>query len=338
MKRAVLVVLAVLIVVALLITAETPGDNQPLAQVGSETITAAEVRKALGLELAQAEEHVYELKRDKLDELIEEKLLAQEAARRGMTVDKLLEVEVNAKADWASDEEVEHLYEVNKDRFKGDAEQLRQRIRDYLQDRNRQERRKAFVASLRAEANVTVHLTPPEPFRAEVPIDGAPMRGNPSARVTLVKFEDFHCPYCRRLQPTLAQLLLRYGDDLRIVHRDFPLDSVHPLARRSHEAARCAGEQDKFWAYHDVLFANPPATTDDQLKEFAKEVGLDMPAFEECLQSGKYKAAIQADVDLGLKLGLTGTPSIFIDGRLLSGAQPMENFVAVIDEELKGTR
>lgn len=339
MKKALLLALAGLVVGAsltLLITAQTPHHRDPaVAEVGGDVITDTELREALGFELAKAEQQVYDLKRDKLDEMIDQRLLAQEAAKQNVSVEELLAREVTAKAEPTTEQQVNALFEANKDRFKGKEEELRKQINTYLAQRSEREQRKAYLASLREQANITIYLDAPEPYRAELETEGAPIRGNPNAAITLVKFEDFHCPYCRRVQSTLAQLLLTYGDKVRIVHRDFPLDSLHPQARRSHEAARCAKEQGKFWEYHDALFASPPVSSDDQLKALAEQTGLDMASFDQCLEGGKYKAAVEADVQTGLKLGLTATPSVFVDGRLLSGAQPLENFKKVIDEELK---
>lgn len=338
MRSAVLItasVLAGLAIVAVLITAQTPGREEALAEVGGEVITSQEVRDALGFDLAQLEEQLYELKRQKLDELIDEKVLQLEAARRGVTTEELIEAEVNQKVEPISDEETEVLYEANKNRFNGEEEELRGQIRAFLENRQRQARRRIFLELLRADADVAVYLEPPEPYRAEVAVDGAPFRGSETARVTIVKFEDFHCPYCRRVQSTLAQLMLRYGEDLKVVHRDFPLDGLHPQARKAHEAARCAAEQDQFWAYHDILFANTPTAEQEELAAFAEEAGLDMEAFDTCLESDAHMDAIQKDVDAGFKLGLSGTPAFFINGRLLSGALPMRDFVAVIDQELK---
>ncbi len=141
------------------------------------------------------------------------------------------------------------------------------------------------------------------------------------------------CPFCKRVQGTLGELLARYGDKVKLVHRDFPIDSLHPQARRLHEAARCANEQGKFWPFHDLLYARSPAKP-EQLQASAQEVGLNLPAFEQCVANGKYRAAVQRDVDEGIRLGITGTPSFFINGRQLTGAQPLENFAHAIDEEL----
>jgi len=119
-----------------------------------------------------------------------------------------------------------------------------------------------------------------------------------------------------------------------LVHKDLPLDAIHPQARQAAEAARCAGEQGKFWEYHDKLYANSPKAGVEELKSYAKEVGLNSASFDQCYGSGKFRAAVQKDLNDGAQLGLTGTPTFFINGREISGAQPVEAFAAIIDEEL----
>jgi protein-disulfide isomerase len=181
---------------------------------------------------------------------------------------------------------------------------------------------------------VVVHLEAPPVFRTEVAVDGAPFKGPATAPVTIVKFEDFHCPFCKRVQPVLTDILSRSGQKVKLVHRDFPIDGLHPQARKAHEAARCANDQARFWAYHDVLYANAPQASPDQLKAYAQEVGLDLATFEQCVDGGKYRAAVQQDVVDGTRAGVTGTPAFFINGRLVSGVQSVDGFVRVIEDEL----
>jgi protein-disulfide isomerase len=126
--------------------------------------------------------------------------------------------------------------------------------------------------------------------------------------VTSVECSDFHCPFCTRLLPTLAQLESQDGDNVKLVFRDDPIDQLHPAARKAHEAARCADEQGQFWADHDMRFANAPKANPEQLKAYAQEVGLDVAAFEQCFSSGKYQAAVQKDIEEGIRAGVTGTP------------------------------
>ena len=170
--------------------------------------------------------------------------------------------------------------------------------------------------------------------------EGAPFKGGAHAAVTIREFQDFHCPFCRRVQPTLTQLATRYGDRLKLVYRDFPIDSLHPQARKArkarkaHEAARCANHQEKFWPYHDALYVKAPTAGLDDLKAIAAEAGLDVETFERCLAAGTYRSAVQKDLDEGTRLGVLGTPTFFINGRVISGAQPLESFARIIDEEL----
>lgn len=308
--------------------------SELLAEVDGEVITAEEVEKVIGAQLWKLEEQIYRLKRQKLEALISERLLAKEAAKRGISVQGLLEAEVTAKVGPISEEEIETFYQANKAWLKGEEATVREQIRAHLRNQKLQARRKTFLESLRSQAKVVVYLQAPPVFRAEVAAEGAPFKGAKTAPVVIVKFEDFHCPFCKQVQATLEQLLARYSEQVKLVHRDFPIDQLHPQARKAHEAARCANDQGKFWAYHDQLYANAPKASPEDLKAYAQEVGLDLPAFEQCLNSRKYQAAVQKDVEEGTRVGVTGTPTFFINGRFLSGAQPLESFVRVIEEEL----
>jgi protein-disulfide isomerase len=312
--------------------------SKPLAELDGEAITAEEVEKTLGAPLARLQEQIYLIKRQKVEALIAERLLAKEAAKRGISVQALLDAEVTGKAGLVADQEIDTAYQANKAQLRGEEASLREQIRAQLQNQKLAAQRQAFLRSLRSEARVVVHLKAPPVFRAEVAMDGAPFKGPATAPVTIVKFEDFHCPFCKRAQPTLTEILSRYGDKVKLVHRDFPIDRLHPEASKAHEAARCANDQGKFWAYHDVLYANAPKGSPEHLKAYAEEVGLDGAAFEHCLNSGKYQAAVQQDVEGGTRAGVTGTPAFFINGQLISGAQPVDSFVRVIDEELARAR
>ena len=317
--------------------AETPATGGLLAEVDGEAITADEVEKAIGAPLRKLEEQIYTLKRQKLEALVTERILAREAAKRGLSVPALLDIE-GAKAEAVTEQEIDAAYQAQKDRGKGEEALLRAQIGVQLQGDKIAARTQMFLESLRSQAKVTWHLDPPPIYRAEVSVDGAPSKGLETAQVTIVEFQDFHCPFCERVQPTLARLMDRYGERIRLVYRDFPIDQLHPQARKAHEAARCANDQGKFWPYHDVLFAKPKRASPEDLKAYAREAGLNIRIFERCLASRAHQAQVQKDVDDGIRAGVTGTPSFFINGRLVSGALPLERFVFLIDEELARTR
>lgn len=160
-----------------------------------------------------------------------------------------------------------------------------------------------------------------------------PSWGPADARITIVEYSDFQCPYCKMFyENTYIRLRQRYGDQVRFVFRDFPLDSIHPQARPAAEAAQCAHEQGKFWEYHDVIFANQQALQPQDLKRYAQQLGLDTEKFNNCVDTRKYQASVEADFQDGVRRNVTGTPTFFINGQVLVGAQPFESFQTLIDQ------
>jgi len=166
--------------------------------------------------------------------------------------------------------------------------------------------------------------------------DNENIRGAANAKVTIVEYSDFECPFCNRVTPTIKQILDEYGDDVRVVYRHFPLNSIHPYAQKSAEASECAADQGKFWEFHDLIFADQAGLKggDDQLKAWAAELGLNAGDFASCLDSGEKKGRVDSDQAGGAALGVTGTPGFFINGVNLSGAQPFSAFKTLIDQEL----
>ena len=243
---------------------------------------------------------------------------------------------MTSKVGLVTEQEVETTYQQNKAQLKGEESSVRDQIRAALQRNKLTTRRDEFLTALRAQSKLVMNLTPPPVLRVSVSADdGAPVKGPANAPVTIVEFSDFHCPFCRRVLPALSELESRYGDRVKLVFRDFPIESLHPGATKAHEAARCANDQGKFWSYHDKLFDSPPRSTSELFVALAKEVGLDMDAFESCLRNGKHLNAIQADIAEGNRVGVSGTPAFFINGRTISGAQPLEAFVRIVEDELE---
>jgi protein-disulfide isomerase len=178
--------------------------------------------------------------------------------------------------------------------------------------------------------------TPLQAARTEISFDPARLRGSPHASVMIVEFSDFQCPFCRKIQPTLKSLLAKYQGRVSLAYRDFPLRGMHGQAELGAESSRCASEQGRFWEYHDLLFENPDKLNRNGLLELARYVKLDEKQFDSCLSSGKYRAHVERDLQDGIQAGVMGTPAIFINGTLLSGAQPEAAFEKVIESELAG--
>lgn len=303
-----------------------------LAVVDGQAITAADIESRIKGKLLQIHNQLYAVKKQATDALIAERLINQEAEKRGITPQQLMQQEVTAKIKPVSDEDIAQFYDANKARM-GDKslDDMKGRIAAHLQDGQRQQRQQAFIGELRQVASIRMLLQPPT---VEVAIDGAPIRGPEQAPVTLVEFSDFQCPYCARVQPVLQQILETYPDQVKLVYKDFPLPSLHPQAPKAAEAARCAREQDKYWDYHDRLFQDAQDLTPDKLKRYAADLQLDSAAFAACLDSGKYADAVRQDMAQGTGLGVNSTPTFFINGRYLSGAQPFSAFQAQIDDAL----
>jgi protein-disulfide isomerase len=177
-----------------------------------------------------------------------------------------------------------------------------------------------------------------EPERAKVGSEGHPSRGPATAPVTIVEFSDFECPYCGGLYPTLKRLEQTYKDKIRIVYRQFPLNSIHPRAQKAAEASLCANDQDKFWQLHDAMFADQRNLTVEDLKAKAATISsLNGSTFATCLDSGKHAAAVNDSIAEATKLGIDGTPALFINGRFLGGNQPYDAIAKIIDDELNRT-
>lgn len=162
-----------------------------------------------------------------------------------------------------------------------------------------------------------------------------PSFGNPRANLTIVEFADFECPYSKESSSVVRELALKYKDQVKFVYRDFPLDTLHKYARPSAIAAECAAEQGKFWQYHDKLFAVSPALDEEALKTAALQAGLDQEIFSECLARRDIQDEVQADYEDGLRVGIRGTPTFFVNGVRVEGAIPKNIFEQIIQTGLR---
>jgi protein-disulfide isomerase len=195
---------------------------------------------------------------------------------------------------------------------------------------------RAFVASLRDKASIEMYLTPP---RHAVPVAANDQAvGGEEAPLQLIVFTDFECPYCAQLMPVLKALRSRFEGEMRIVHKDFPLISIHKHAQAAAEAARCAGDQDDYWSYHDLLFSGRAALDEDALLDYARQLALDVKAFGECLRTHRFAAAVQKDARDARALGLDSTPVSFLNGRKILGALDLDAFTRLAEQELALTR
>ena len=307
-------------------------DEQSVAEIDGLAVPASELEDRVRARLARLKQEEYEIRKQGLDALIGDRLIDAEAKRRGVTRDALLRAEVEGKVQKPTAAEVDKVYEQIKPRLGGRTrQQAGPDIEQSIMQQGSGARREAFIQSLRSSARIVLHLSPP---RSEVSIPAtAPAFGPSDAAVTIVGFSDFQCPYCHRAQATMDKVVATYGKRVRLIHRDFPLEG-HTEATPAARAARCAGEQKKFWEYHRGLMTEPGDLTAGDLAARAKRLGLDETAFGSCLASDRHAAEVKKDVEDGTLSGVSGTPTYFVNGRMITGARPFEAFAEIIDAEL----
>jgi len=322
-----------------------PAKNPPAARVGDEVITLEELEQAVKPQLAKLEEQRYEILEQRLDQLIGERLLAQEAKRRNISVEDLLKTEVLAKAPDVPDSEVTGFINQNRGRLpKMDDKELRLKVWDHLRSQKVNEQRQSYLQGLRGRSQVTVLLQEPTSARYEVSGERGFARGPKDAPVTIVEFSDFQCPFCGRAAKDLRELV-GASPEVTLVFRHFPLDTscnanvqrpMHANACLAAYAAECAGKQGHFWEYHDILFENGERLGRDALVTYAQRIGLDTSAFERCLEDPATRARVAADVEAATRAGVNSTPTLFINGRLVEGAleRAYYDYAVIIERHL----
>ena len=317
-------------------SAETP--NTPVAKIGDKTITLKELEASAKGELEQLqqafEERRQQIREHALDTLIAEKLVAAKAKSLGKTPEAYMKEQVTDKVTAPTETEISATYEQAKSRNPNLPAMgtLKDQIVSFLKQQKAQAVQDEFNKKLKAEAKVQVLLKAHHAAPVQVEAKGE-MRGTADAKVTIVAFSDYQCPFCAVGEKSIAEVMSAYPGQVKFYFRDYPLP-IHADAPKAAEAAHCAKDQGKYWEMHDKLFANQKALKIEDLKSYAKDLGIDAAKFDKCLASGEKKHEIDESMEAGRKLNVNGTPAFFVNGVLLSGAQPFEKFKQVIDEQL----
>jgi protein-disulfide isomerase len=323
---------AALAAIALVAPAEAASSSNPvLAEVGKHKITQQEVDSTIKVQL-------YDARKQALDQMLDDYLLQEAAKKQNLSVDQYVKREVDQKvAADVNDATAKKFYDENKDKIPalkeaGSYDKIKDRLIAALRQREIQQQHEQLLARLRKESGAKVLLQPP---RIKVQVSGAdnPSFGPSDAPVKVIEFADFQCPFCKRSEEAVKAIRDKYGNRVQLVFMDFPL-TFHPHAMPAANAARCAQAQGKFWEYHDALFQDQSKLDANNLKATAKKLGLDTAKFNACFDKNQYAPEIEKDVQEGHRLNVNGTPTFFIDGRELVGAQPTDQFVTIIDEEL----
>jgi len=331
------VILRVFISLALVCALGSFGSGQALAndassvvaRVAGHPLTRDELEQKESADLLQARYKYYLTEKAALDRLIDQEVLESEARREKVTVDQLLENHAAKQVKDPTEDQLEVFYEGLQ------SDQPYSAMRPQILDRIRQLRRTkaglAYVKELRKKADVHIALEPPAVSIGSI---DAPTTGPSDAPVRIIEFADYQCPYCQKVAAELKQLVEgTFAGKASLTFADFPLP-MHHNAEKAAEAARCAGDQGKYWEYHDGLFAHQTALEVSDLKALAGTLKLNPEKFGHCLDSGAQAPAIAKTLAEGKKLGLTGTPSFVINGRFISGATDSETLRDLIEQEL----
>jgi protein-disulfide isomerase len=308
------------------------GPQAVVAEVDGQPITAEELDRHAAGELQRVRDQEYEARKNALEDLIHQRLIKKAATGRGVSEDELMRVEVGDKVKPPSPAEIQEIYDANRDRVGGRtrAEVEPQIISSVVQQRTA-ERARAFVQGLRDQAKVKIVLEQP---RSEVTIPpGMAVLGPADAKVTIVEFSDYLCPYCQSAEAVVSKVLERYKGKVKFIHRDLLLGRPRslPVAR----GALCAGEQGKFWEYRHDLLSNVGDWSDQDLEARAARMGLRAADFKSCLASDRLDKTVLASTEEGQRLGVTGTPTFFVNGRRMTGARSEQQFDEIIQAELR---
>ncbi len=328
-RGSILMTAAFLLAAPALGLASEPGGDPIVAEVDGVKLTTADFEQKRSGALFQARNDFYIAERKALDQFIDDYLLEQQAKKENLTVAGLLEEHVTKAVPKDPDEGALRVFYEGLDTNQP-FEAVRDKIVESLRQRRAAKIRTAYLESLHSQARISVFVTPP---RVRISLDNTPVRGSAGAPLTLVEFADYECPYCQQVQPALNKLQDEYKGRLVFAYKNFPLP-IHPHAQKAAEAAECARAQNKYWEYHDALLKTPGFET-PQLKERAREVGLESASFDKCLDTSEKSAEVKAHSDEAMKLGLQGTPSFFLNGRFFSGILTYEQLRQILEEELQ---
>lgn len=305
-----------------------------VAKIGDTFITEEELIGAERVQYLDLQKKLYEFRMKRLNEMITEKLVGAEAAKKKMPIAEYIDKEIVKNKAKPSEKEYKDFVVQRKIPDSQITPQLKTRIEDFLKETKKQEIIQAHLGSITKNNPVEVYFRKPK-MDVQVNTAGAPRWGKADAPVTIVEFSDFQCPFCSQAAETVKQMKKDFGSKITVVYKHFPL-SFHPEARPAAEASMCVHDQknDKFWDYYDKLFKNQKELKAESLEKYAKEVGMSLDKFKECLTSGKFRSKIDTDIAEGEKLGIRSTPTFLINGDLVSGALPPKEFKEAINEAL----
>lgn len=316
-----------------LVTKDAPRPGV-LAKIGGEEISEEALIGEDKLDFFDLKKREYDLKMERLNKLMVDRLVGAEAKKAGMSLEDFMKKNITGGEIKISDKEFKKFVEEKHIPESQLNPQIKDRINNYLQTMKRQDMVQNYIAKITKNSPVEVYFAKPK-MSVAVDVGNSPAHGPKDAKVTIVEFSDFQCPFCSRGADVVNQIKKKYGSKVRIAFKHFPLP-MHKDAKPASEASMCVSEQsmDKFWKFHDKAFKMQDKLDSANLEAYAKEAGADVAKFKECMSSKKYSDFVQKDMEYGERIGVRSTPTFFINGQLVSGAVPLETFSEIIDDEL----
>ncbi len=306
------------------------------ARVGDEAITDLRLEVLLGSKLVEMRRDEYRMKIDRLNQLIVDTILEKEAKAEGKSIEDFVNDAAPLHLFPIDDAEIAKYLEENADRvrdWRGNIAELRDRVRQFLQQQKRAKALNAYAHSLEPKYGVVVNIPYPQPPNVKVDVQGAPTLGPADAPVSIVEFSDYECPACRATHDVVKKVRETYGDKIRWYFKDYPLKR-HKDAFKAAEAAHCADAQGKFWQYQEKLFTAKDLSVESMIK-LAGEMGMSEDTFKQCLQDSKYKSLVEKNLSDVVQAGVDRTPAFIINGMVFTGGPAFETFQTAIDQELK---
>jgi protein-disulfide isomerase len=306
-----------------------------LATVNGSKVTSGDLEDSIRSYLYQFRHQIWEVESEALENRIADVLVDQEAKHRNTTVEALTAAEIAPKAKKVDAFDASKFYNEHKDQFGGRPfAEIRDDLVKLLESHELYNAKRAFAGTLRKTATVKVNLVEPASPSYAIETAGRPALGAPAAPVTIIVFSDFQCPKCAAAHTTLDAIAKEFAGKVRVVSRNYPLEQ-HPWAYRAAQAAEAAFEQGKYWEYADLLFANQKDLSPEKLKQLATQAGLDRAKFDAALDSGKFAAVVDRDLVEGNRVGVQGTPAVYVNGRPVGDDSPA-GLRAAVEAALKG--
>jgi protein-disulfide isomerase len=316
------------------VIAASKGDSRAAAIIDNQIITHQQIIDPIVDKLYEAERKIYDLKFAQLRSQLLQRFVAKHPQSKGMSPDQFIQTHI-IKNPSATDLEVDQFIVAKRIPSEKINPQLKAQVKDYIIKDKTRRRISNWLDQQSEEHGVIINLKRPDRPRVDIAINGAPTWGKKEAKITLVEYSDFQCPYCARAEATVKQIKERYKDQVKIVYKQFPLN-FHKDAFRASEASLCANDQssDYFWKLHEFMLFNPKKLSAEQINTQAALLGMDGPRFKQCLSGGKFTAKVNQEIAEGNLLGVQATPMFFVNGITVRGAQPFEVFEEIIEEEL----